>query len=194
MSERLQQNGSERELNREVLDRQANERSKQLREQVERRAEASREKAPDAHKAEKEAHEAARVAEKERKDKEKHTPAPAERRKERLVRNKRTLDASFNREMKEVRSHMSAPSRAFSKVIHNKAIDRTSEAIGNTVARPNAIMSGSLAALILTAGLYTWAKNNGYPLSGFETIGAFIIGWLVGIIIDFVRITITGRS
>jgi hypothetical protein len=194
MSERLQQNGSERESNHEALERQAHERSKQLRELVERRAEASHEKAPDAHEAEKEAHEAARVAEKERNDKEKHTTAPAERRKERLVRNKKTLDASFNREMKEVRTHMSAPSRVFSKVIHNKAVDRTSEVVGNTIARPNAILAGSLAALILTTGLYTWAKNNGYPLSGFETIGAFIIGWLIGIIIDFVRITITGRS
>lgn len=193
MSERLQQHTSDRELNRDSLERQAQARREQLHEQVERRAEASREKAPDAHEAKKEAHEAAKAAEKERKINEKQI-APAERRKERLVRNKKTLDASFNREMKEVRSHMSAPSRTFSKVIHNKAVDRTSEALGNTVARPNAILAGSLTALILTACLYTWAKYNGYPLSGFETIGAFIIGWLIGIIVDFVRITVTGRS
>lgn len=110
------------------------------------------------------------------------------------VRNKKALDASFTLEMKEARRHMSKPSQTFSKLIHNKTIEKTSEAVGSTIARPNAILYGSLFALIFTAGLYFWARYVGYPLSGFETIGAFFIGWLVGIIIDFVRITITGKQ
>lgn len=193
MSERLGQKGSERENDHEALEQLAKERREQLKEQAERRIETSREKSPSEQEAKKEALEAAKKVDKEQRANEKQI-APAERRKEKLVRNKKTLDASFNREMKEVRSQMSAPSRTFSKFIHNKAVERTSEVVGNTIARPNAILAGSLSALILTTGLYVWAKNNGYPLSGFETIGAFIIGWLIGIIIDFIRITVTGRS
>ena len=96
--------------------------------------------------------------------------------------------------MTDARREMSAPSRAFSKLIHTKAVEKSSEAVGSTVARPNAILSGSIMAFVLTAGLYFWAKYVGYPLSGFETIGAFIIGWLIGMIIDFTRIMFTGKS
>ena len=132
----------------------------------------------------------------ETKDREKtnETEAATERQPKRQLRTKKTLDASFKTQMKDARREMSAPSRAFSKLIHNKAVEKTSEAVGSTVARPNAILSGSIAAFILTAGLYFWAKYVGYPLSGFETIGAFIIGWLVGMIIDFTRIMFTGKS
>ena len=89
---------------------------------------------------------------------------------------------------------MFANIRSIGKLIHAKAVEKTSEAVGSTIARPNAILSGSIMAFALTAGLYFWAKYVGYPLSGFETIGAFIIGWLVGMIYDFTRIMFTGKS
>ena len=99
----------------------------------------------------------------------------------------------FKQRMTSVRSHMSAPSRSFSKVIHNPAVEKTSEVVGSTVARPNAILAGSVAAFILTTALYLVAKNVGYSLSGFETIGAFILGWIIGITFDYFRIMFTGR-
>ena len=71
--------------------------------------------------------------------------------------------------MTEIQSEMSPASRTFSKVIHNPAVEKSSEVIGNTVARPNAILSGSAAAFILTAGIYLVAKHFGYSLSGTET-------------------------
>lgn len=196
MTERVEQKShNQNERDHEALERQARERKEQLREQVERRAEASRERGPEhtSREVEREAKELARTAEKERRQAEKQT-APAEKSRERLVRTKKTLDASFDREMKSIRSEMPATSRAFSKVIHNKTVERLSEVTGKTVARPNAILAGSTFALIFTAVLYFWAKEAGYALSGFETIAAFIIGWLCGIIFDFVRIAITGKS
>lgn len=196
MSERIENKStSNNEKNREELDKHAHERKEELREKLERNAELSRERSneKEASTAEREAKEAARTVEKERHAAEKHT-APAEKRQEKLVRTKKTLDASFDREMTETRAQMPAISRAFSKVIHNRAVERTSEAVGKTVARPNAILAGSTLALIFTAVIYFWARNAGYPLSGFETIAAFIIGWLLGIIFDFIRIAITGKS
>jgi hypothetical protein len=96
--------------------------------------------------------------------------------------------------MREVRSHMSAPSRAFSKVIHNPAVEKTSDALGNTVARPNAILSGSLFAFLFTLAVYLIARYSGYPLSGTETIASFILGWVLGLIYDYVRLLVLGRS
>lgn len=196
MTERVEHKShNQNERNNEALERQAQERKEQLREQVERRAEASREHGPEraSREAEREAKELARATEKERSHTEKRAVS-AGKHPERLVRTKKTLNASFDREMKSVRSEMSTPSRTFSNVIHNKTVERVSEAAGKTVARPNAILAGSTFALIFTAALYFWAKEAGYALSGFETIAAFIIGWLCGIIFDFVRIAITGKS
>lgn len=99
----------------------------------------------------------------------------------------------FQETMKSVRSHLNAPERTFSKIIHNKAVEKTSDVVGNTVARPNAILAGSLAALLLTGAVYILARTFGYPLSGFETIGSFIIGFVLGILFDFFRVMITGR-
>jgi len=120
-------------------------------------------------------------------------PAPAERRHNTLS-SKLQREASFASTMKEVQQQLSAPSRVFSKLIHNKTVEKVSDAVGSTVARPNAILSGSVVAFILTLGVYLLAKNLGYPLSGFETIGAFVFGWIIGLTYDFLRVMITGRT
>lgn len=193
MSEKIERPLDQRESTHEALEKHAHERKKQLNEQLERRAEAAGERQGERSSAEREAKELAHSAEKERAQAEKHR-VPANKRQEKLVRTKKTLDASFEKEMKEARTHMSANSRTFSKVIHNKTVEKVSEATGKTIARPNAILAGSTFALIFTAVLYFWAKNAGYGLSGFETIAAFIVGWLVGIIFDFIRIAITGKG
>lgn len=96
--------------------------------------------------------------------------------------------------MTDARSQMSAPSRVFSKLIHNPAVEKTSEVIGSTVARPNAILAGSVSAFIIVLGVYLIAHFFGYPLSGSETIIAFVLGWIAGIVYDFLRVMITGKA
>src|SRR6478736_3728915 len=54
---------------------------------------------------------------------------------------KRQREESFEATMKQIRSEMSAPARTFSKVIHNKTVERVSETVGATVARPNAVLA-----------------------------------------------------
>ncbi|MFS8120615.1 MAG: hypothetical protein ACMG55_19325 [Microcoleus sp.] len=100
---------------------------------------------------------------------------------------------SYKQTMQHVQSELSQTERAFSKVIHNPIVERTSDLIGSTVARPNAILSGSITAFILVLALYITARTMGFTLSGFETIGAFIIGWIIGILFDFLRTMITGK-
>lgn len=118
------------------------------------------------------------------------TPSPAARR---GAISKRDLDATYKRTMQQVQSELSAPSRAFSKVIHTKVVEKTSEVLESTVARPNAILAGAIAAFIFTLAIYLIAKNFGYRLSGFETIGGFIFGWIIGLLFDYFRVMITGK-
>jgi hypothetical protein len=42
--------------------------------------------------------------------------------------------------------------------------------------------------------VYLIAKNLGYVLSGFETIGAFAIGWIIGVLYDYFRVMVTGKK
>lgn len=102
--------------------------------------------------------------------------------------------ASYKKTMDQVQTELTPGSRAFSKVIHNKAVETTSELVGSTIARPNAVLAGAVSAFVLTLGVYVMAKTLGYQLSGFETIGAFIVGWVLGITYDYLRLIITGQK
>ena len=117
--------------------------------------------------------------------------SPAERR---GPASKRERAASFDATMKEVRSQMSAPSRAFSTVIHHPVVEKVSDVIGGTVARPNAVASGAIFAFIFTLAIYLIARFNGYPLSGSETIASFLLGWVIGLIYDYLRMLVLGKK
>lgn len=118
--------------------------------------------------------------------------SPAKRR--HGVVSKKERDASYKHHMKQLQSELSPAQRTFSKFIHNPVVEKTSEAIGNTVARPNAILAGALVAFFLVLAVYLVAKFYGYTLSGFETIGAFIVGWVLGVLYDFFKVMITGKK
>lgn len=118
--------------------------------------------------------------------------SPAEKRVKLFTRQQR--DASFKRQMDAIHTEMQPSERRFSKVIHNKTVERVSDALGSTVARPNALLAGSISAFILVTAVYVVAKHYGYQLSGFETIGAFIIGWVLGLGYDYVKLLVTGSK
>ncbi|MBC7746795.1 hypothetical protein H7Y40_02315 [Pedobacter sp.] len=131
----------------------------------------------------------AKEAGKERKGAEPSGSAGAVRRVTKLEKK-----ASYKKTMTIIRSDMNAPSRAFSKVIHAPFVEKSSEVLGSSLARPNAVLAGSFTALVLVMGIYVVARTFGYRLSGFETIGAFVLGWAVGIIFDYVKVMTTGKA
>lgn len=187
MAERLQTTPEQSNEANEALDQTRHERSAELAHEleksVERSVETNKEQAK--HEALEAAAKAEKKTEKEQPSNEKRRDTPAQRRAKQK--------ASFNTTMKEAQAHMSPASRSFSKVIHNKAVEKTSEAIGSTVARPNAILAGSVTAFIFSLIIYLVANHNGYPLSGTETIATFIVGWLIGLLFDYIRLMVTGK-
>ncbi len=128
-------------------------------------------------------------AEKKRKE---AAGSPAKRR--HGVVSKKERDASYKHHMKQLQGELKPSQRAFSKFIHNPVVEKTSDAVGNTIARPNAVLSGAVVAFFLVLGVYLVSKYYGYTLSGFETIGAFIAGWILGILYDFFKVMITGKK
>ena len=108
--------------------------------------------------------------------------------------NKKTLDNSYIKTLTETQSELDSSSRVFSKIIHNKIIEKTSNLIGNTIARPNLILFGAIFSFVSTLFVYITAKKIGYVLSGFEPILSFIIGWIIGAIYDYFKLMITGKK
>lgn len=101
--------------------------------------------------------------------------------------------ATYRQTMSHIQNSMGAPSRAFSRVIHTPFVERSSDVLGSSLARPNAILAGSFSALLLVSVMYVVARTFGYQLSGFESIGAFVIGWIAGILFDYVKVMTTGK-
>ena len=106
---------------------------------------------------------------------------------------KKQKSEAYKATITRVQAELPAGKRAFSKVIHNPVVEQTSEALGNTIARPNAILAGSVMAFVLVLIVFLVANHFGYALSGFETIGAFVAGWIIGLLFDFFKVMITGK-
>lgn len=179
--------GAHEQLDSKALEKLGSERQDALRENLERGHE--HEQHISAEKARSEALEQASHPERE------HT---AEKEYDQVDKRQRTITKddrtqSFNTTMKEVRDQLSPGNRAFSKIIHQPTVEKMSDAVGNTIARPNAILTGSIFAFLLTATIYLVARFNGYPLSGSETIASFVLGWLIGLLVDYIRLLVIGK-
>lgn len=179
----------EQNIDNEALKDTGERQRERIEQAIEKKAERSKEN--DLEKARHEALEQANKSEKEQAKEKAAEKSPAERRRGPIGKKER--EASFKATMKEIQTDMSAPSRTFSKVIHNPVVEKVSDAAGKTVARPNAILSGAIAAFLFTLVIYLVARYYGYPLSGAESIAAFALGWLFGITYDFLKAMVTGK-
>jgi hypothetical protein len=100
---------------------------------------------------------------------------------------------AYKKTMKQIQGEMNPATRTFSKIIHTPAIEKTSQVLGSTVARPNALLAGGMFAFVFVLLAYFLAKKYGYQLSGFETIGAFALGWALGLIYDYAKLMFSRR-
>lgn len=100
---------------------------------------------------------------------------------------------SFDLTMAETTRTMPASQRLLSSILHNRLLSSLSDILGGTIARPNALLCGAVVSFIVTISTYLLAKNLGYSLSGFEPIGAFLVGWTLGVLYDLIR-SLTTKS
>lgn len=92
----------------------------------------------------------------------------------------------FNTIMHHVRQNMSQPERTFSKLIHTPAVEKTSEALGKTIARPSGLAGAAIAAFIGLLSVYSIAKFAGFQLSGSEMPLLLVAGFAVGLFVEWV--------
>lgn len=185
MSE-FQPKHEQKDLNRQELAELARERQNEIHEQLERKSperEASRELETARHEAE------VALEEKQSDQATEVGPKTAEIKKAPTRRDK---NAKFNTIMHDTQSQMSPAGRTFSKLIHNPAVEKVSDISSKTVARPNAILAGSMMAFALVLSVYLIARHYGYPLSGTETMLAFAFGWVLGLMFDYFKAMFNG--
>lgn len=163
----------------------AHERSRELEKELKRNAERYNDKEAH-HAAEKARHEAIKEAvfSKEQGKERRSHQADRHNKSAHHITTKADREASFNKTMAYVRKELPRSNRWFSDLIHQPRIERMSESIGSTIARPSAILAGSLTALLAIVALYSYAKFAGFALQGSETITAFAIGWAIGLLFD----------
>lgn len=93
-------------------------------------------------------------------------------------------DKAFKEELKKVQNHLSRPSRAFSKIIHNKTVEQFSEVGANTVARPSGVLGGSILTFFGSLVIFWMAKHNGFEYNFSVMLFLFIGGFCLGAILE----------
>ncbi|HKX23605.1 MAG TPA: hypothetical protein VJM46_00045 [Candidatus Saccharimonadales bacterium] len=144
---------------------------------------------PERH-SEKEAHQAAENARHEQ-NREKRTRQAQRHNSSHMGREDR--EASFDQTMEHTRTELPRALRPFSRFIHNPTVEGLSEFLGKTIFRPNAVLAGGITAFVAVLGLYFYAKYAGFALKGSETIIAFGVGWVLGMLFDLFKGMFTGR-
>lgn len=119
------------------------------------------------------------IAHQEPVGKEKATHAPSE-----LYVNQELKEQTWNRSMTRVRKHLSAPNRAFSKVIHQPVVDSVSRVSEKTIARPSGLLTGSIFAF-LGSSFFLWMANHyGFEYNYLLFFLFFIGGFAVGLVVE----------
>lgn len=99
--------------------------------------------------------------------------------------NKHLKEMAFSRALTRARKKLSVPSRAFSKFAHIPAVDKASEAIGKTIARPAGMLWGSVLAFIGASALLWITKHYGYEYNYLMLIVLFGGGLILGNVAEF---------
>lgn len=98
--------------------------------------------------------------------------------------NKQLKDMAYSRAMTRVRKHLSLPSKLLSKAVHSKVLDKPSEVIGKTVARPSGMLGGAIFAAIGSSALLWITKHYGYEYNFLAVILLFGFGLVVGLAVE----------
>jgi hypothetical protein len=96
------------------------------------------------------------------------------------------LDHKLNyaQTLASMQRHLSPVSRAFSEVIHAPIVEKTSEALEKTIARPSITVGATWTALIIGSVFYFTARHYGFELSGSEMTLSFVVGAIIGLALE----------
>lgn len=99
---------------------------------------------------------------------------------------------NFDRTLASVRRKLSPPERQFSKLVHKPAVEKTSDVLGKTIARPSGILFGGIFSFVLSLGAYLLARHLGgelhYSIFSLTFVGGYVFGLFVELVWRFIRV------
>lgn len=93
---------------------------------------------------------------------------------------------TLQRELTQIRRHLSAPERTLSKVIHQPVVRAVSEVSGKTISRPSGLLGGGILAFTGTTGYLLLAKNQGFKYNYAVFLALFAGGFVLGLILELI--------
>lgn len=94
------------------------------------------------------------------------------------------------RALKHVRSQLSVPNRALSRLVHQPAIRTVSEVSAKTVSRPSGLLGGGFFAFLGSVAYLFMASHIGFRYNYTVFLLFFVGGFIVGLVLELaVRLT-----
>lgn len=117
-------------------------------------------------------------------------PSGSEQKQQRQAVSSAHKRQTYEATMKRVEAQLPNYQRTFSRFVNNPRVDRVSNVVGRTIARPSGIVGGGLFAVVGLLVLTYYANEIGFALSGTEFILLLVAGWAIGIVLDLVLTTV----
>ncbi len=90
----------------------------------------------------------------------------------------------YARSLTRIRKRLSPPDRLLSKIIHQPAIETTSEVASKTLARPSGLLGGSIFAFLGSTLLLLAARHYGFQYNYLVFALLFIGGFGLGMLLE----------
>lgn len=91
---------------------------------------------------------------------------------------------SYRHTLSSLQHRLRPRQRSFSHFIHRPIIERTSDVVANTIARPSVTLGATITAALVGGFFYISARRYGFELSGSEFIVSLFVGGLLGFVIE----------
>jgi hypothetical protein len=101
---------------------------------------------------------------------------------------------AYQRSLKRIRSRLSAPERAFSRMVHQPAVEAVSNALARTVARPSGVLGAGIFALVGSSLLLYIARTYGFTYNYFAFFALLAAGYLLGLFIELIGIMLRRKK
>lgn len=89
---------------------------------------------------------------------------------------------SLKQTLRKVRKDLKPYQRPFSRIVHNKTVEKISETSAKTVARPSGLLIGGLSAFMMSLIVLAFCKYYGYEYNYLIGLLSFPVGFFIGIV------------
>ncbi|NTW61121.1 hypothetical protein HGB24_00320 [Candidatus Saccharibacteria bacterium] len=106
---------------------------------------------------------------------------------------KSRLNESYIKTLSLIRKQMNPTDKLMSQILHQPIIDNISGVVSKTIARPRPLLIGSIMAFLAAIVCMVLVSSTDYRPTGSEISLSFLIGWSLGIVIDYASFLIKGK-